>query len=229
MSFTSFMVPCSSHVDLVRSWGVVDRSLKDLETFLRERLAAPLPGPEAQRRFAPKPPRKGWVPDDQPPGAREAAALILLYPGENGASFPLTVRRHDLPLHPGQISLPGGALDPGEDPAEAALRETYEEIGIDPGDIRLIGPLSPLWIVSNFVMRPFVGIADRRLTFRPEPREVEALIETPVEWLRDPSRVAKGDRVRDNVRVEFPYFDFAGHRVWGATAMVLSEFAALLD
>ena len=204
--------------------------LADLETFLRSRLAAPLPGPEAQRRFAPTPARKSWRPDDQPPGARAAAALILLYPGDAGALFPLTVRRHDLPFHPGQISLPGGGLDPGEDPAAAALRETHEEIGVDPGDIRLIGQLSPLWvIVSNFVVRTFVGITDARPVFRPQPREVAELIETPIDWLRDTSRVAWDQRVRDGVRVSFPYFDFGGHRVWGATAMVLSEFAALFE
>jgi 8-oxo-dGTP pyrophosphatase MutT (NUDIX family) len=204
--------------------------LTDLEAFLRVRLARPLPGPEAQRRFAPKPPRRSWRPDDQPLGAREAAALILLYPGHEGAQFPLTVRRHDLPLHPGQISLPGGGLDPGEDPAAAALRETHEELGIDPADVRIVGPLSPLWvIVSNYVVRPYIGITDVRPAFRPEPREVAELIETPVEWVRDRSRVAWDERIRDGVRIEFPYFDFAGHRVWGATAMVLSEFAALFD
>lgn len=206
------------------------RELADLETFLRARLAAPLPGPDAQRRFAPEPPRKSWRPDDQPATARTAAALILLYPGEAGISFPLTVRRDDLPLHPGQISLPGGGLDAGEDPESAALRETHEEIGIHPGDIRVIGALSPLWvIVSNFVVRPYIGVAHRRPVFRPEPREVDTLIETPIDWLRDPSRVHRGARVRDGVRVEFPFFDFNGHRVWGATAMILGEFAALFE
>ena len=209
---------------------VSDRTLADLETFLRARLAAPLPGPAAQRRFAPRPARKGWEPDDQPAGAREAAALILLYPGDEGASFPLTVRHDDLPLHPGQISLPGGGLDPGEHPETAALREAHEEIGVDPGDVRIIGALSPLWvIVSNFVVRPFVGVVDRRPDFRAEPREVAALIETPVRWVRDPARVGWDQRVRHGVRIEFPYFDFEGHRVWGATAMVLGEFAALFE
>jgi 8-oxo-dGTP pyrophosphatase MutT (NUDIX family) len=205
-------------------------SLSELEVFLRARLAAPLPGPDAQQRFAPRPPRKSWRPDDQPATARTAAALILLYPTDTGVAFPLTVRRDDLPLHPGQISLPGGGLDPGEEPATAALRETREELGIDPGEVRLVGALSPLWVVvSNFVMRPYVGVIDRQPAFRPEPGEVAELIEAPLAWLRDPARVGWAERVRDGVRVEFPYFDFAGHRVWGATAMVLAELAALWD
>jgi 8-oxo-dGTP pyrophosphatase MutT (NUDIX family) len=149
------------------------RSLPELELFLRLRLAQPLPGADAQWKFAPSPSRKGWRPDDTPATARRAAALILLYPGEHGPSFPLTVRHDDLPHHPGQISLPGGALDPGEDPAAGALREAHEEIGIHSRDVRLIGPMSSLWVVvSNFLVYPFIGITDTRPEFRAHPGEV---------------------------------------------------------
>src|SRR5688572_21360821 len=145
----------------------------ELESFLRARLTQPLPGPTAQWTFAPNPPLGGWRPDDEPAGARIASALILLYPGETGTAFPLTTRRHDLPHHPGQISLPGGRLDPGEAAEAAALREAQEEIGVDPASIRIVGELSPLWVVvSNFVVRPFVGVTDSRPTFRTDPREV---------------------------------------------------------
>ena len=106
--------------------------LKSLEVLLAGRLTRPLPGAAAQWKFAPTPALKGWEPDKPPATARAAAALILLYPGEHGPSFPLTMRRHDLPHHPGQISLPGGALDPDEEAAAGALREAHEEIGVDP-------------------------------------------------------------------------------------------------
>jgi 8-oxo-dGTP pyrophosphatase MutT (NUDIX family) len=202
----------------------------DLESVLRDRLARPLPGAEAQLKFAPHPRRKSWRPDQDPEGARQAAALILLYPGAGGPSFPLTVRRHDLPVHAGQISLPGGRVDPGESPALAALRETHEELGIDPASVRLVGALSPLWvIVSNFVVRPFIGMTDTRPEFRPAPHEVSALLEAPIAAIHDTNRIHWTARVRDGLLVHYPYFEFQGHHVWGATAMMLSEFASLLD
>ncbi len=205
-------------------------SLSLLEGTLKKRLTAPLPGAPAQWQFAPTPALKGWQPDLRPETARVAAALILLYPGEHGPSFPLTVRRHDLPHHPGQISLPGGGLDEGEDPAAGALREAHEEIGVDPRDVRIAGALSTLWvIVSNFVVHPFVGVIDHRPEFRASPREVAALIETPLAWVRDPGRVGVDRRERGGVEVSFPYFEFDGHHIWGATAMMLGELREILS
>jgi 8-oxo-dGTP pyrophosphatase MutT (NUDIX family) len=201
-----------------------------VESFLRQRLTEPAPGADAQWRFAPVPSLKGWSPDQQPDTARRAAALILLYPDEGIVRFPLTLRRDDLPQHAGQISLPGGALDPGERAEDAALRETHEEIGVDPGAITLLGPMSTLWVVvSNFVLHPFVGVSRTRPDFTPEAREVAAIIEAPLSELRDPSRLSWERFNRRGVMVDYPVFDLSGHRVWGATAMVLGEFASLWD
>jgi 8-oxo-dGTP pyrophosphatase MutT (NUDIX family) len=204
--------------------------LPTVETFLRQRLTEPLPGAPVQLRFAPRPARKGWEPDQQPEGARQAAALILLYEAEGGLVLPLTLRRDDLPHHPGQVSLPGGAVDPGEPPIRAALREAHEEIGVAPDDVRILGSLSTLnVIVSNFVVRPFVGVASHRPDFRLAPEEVAALVEVPLEEVRDAGRLGWSRRVRDGFLVTYPHFDLAGHHVWGATAMILGEFASLFD
>ena len=204
--------------------------LPRLEAFLRARLTRPLPGPVAQWKLAPSPARRNWRPDDRPATARQAAALILLYPGEHGPSFPLTVRHNDLPHHPGQISLPGGALDPGEHPGEGALREAHEEIGIHPRDVRLVGSLSSLWVVvSNFIVWPYIGVTDGRPEFRAHPDEVAELIEAPVSAFRDPAGLRSEQRIREGVAVTYPYFHVEGHHVWGATAMMLGEFAALLN
>ena len=141
--------------------------LDDIEAFLRARLAKPLPGRAAQRRFAPVPSRKDWEPDLEPATARRAAALMLLYPHPDGPRMALTLRRDDLPHHAGQVSLPGGAIDPGEDDLGGALREAHEEIGIEPSHVRVLGSLSTLWVnVSNFVVRPFVGVTDARPEFQ---------------------------------------------------------------
>jgi 8-oxo-dGTP pyrophosphatase MutT (NUDIX family) len=200
------------------------------ESFLLTRLGEPLPGPAAQLRFSPLPVRKGWTPDGRPANARLAAALVLLYPGAHGATLPLTVRRDDLPHHPGQVSLPGGRIDPGEDAAAAALREAEEEIGVPASDVRILGELSPLWVVvSGFVLRTFVGVADGRPVFRPAPHEVAALLEVPIGQLHEPSRLGWSRRVREGVVVNYPHFDLEGHKVWGATAMVLGEFATLFE
>jgi len=206
-------------------------TMASLEDFLRQRLAQPLPGAPAQWRFAPVPPRKGWVPEAVPDNARRAAALILLYPGPDDILLPLTVRRDDLPHHPGQVSLPGGGLEPGEPAEQAALRETCEEIGVAPDAVRIVGALSSLWvIVSGFVVQPFVALAETRPEFDLAPREVAALVEAPLRQLRDPARLGwQKVAVRDGMLIDYPYFDLAGHRVWGATAMILGEFACLFN
>jgi 8-oxo-dGTP pyrophosphatase MutT (NUDIX family) len=200
-----------------------------LETTLRERLAGTLPGLDAQLRFMPTPPRSGWTPGASPDDARSAAGLLLVYPGERGASIPLTMRSTRLRRHAGQISLPGGATDEGETLAQAALREAYEEIGVDPARVRILGQLTPVYVlVSGFMLHPIVGITDARPEFRPAAHEVEQVIEVSIEDLQDASNIRHGTRTREGVAIEYPYFDLRGSHVWGATAMVLGEFICLL-
>jgi 8-oxo-dGTP pyrophosphatase MutT (NUDIX family) len=206
------------------------QSIAALEPKLRDRLARTLPGLDAQLRFAPVPPRDGWTPGHLPPDARIAAALLLLYPGEHGISLPLTLRASGLRRHAGQISLPGGATDPGETLAQAALREAREEIGIEPAHVRVLGELTPVHVlVSGFTLHPVVGVTDRAPVFRPADEEVEKVLEVSIDALRDASAIRRGTRIREGVAVEYPYFDLLGGQVWGATAMVLGEFITLLE
>jgi 8-oxo-dGTP pyrophosphatase MutT (NUDIX family) len=189
---------------------------------------AHLPGVEAQLRMAPQP-RGGWKPGFAPDQAKPAAALLLLFPADTGAVVLLTKRSPDLPNHASQVSLPGGAVDPGETIEDAALREAEEEVGLARADVRVIGRLTPLHIpVSGFVLHPVVGVALTRPAMRPQPGEVERIIEAPVGDLLDPRRHHRVNRARDGFEFDMPYFDLDGEQVWGATAMVLAEFAAIL-
>ena len=203
--------------------------LADLERTLRVRLAETLPGVEAQMRFAPAPPHKGWRAGHFPEDTRTAAALLLVYPGDEGPAIPLTVRASGLAHHPGQISLPGGASEPGETLAATALREAQEEISVDPASVRILGELTPVHVlVSGFTLHPVVGVTHTRPQFVPASGEVQEILEVSLARLRDASHIRRGTRVREGVAVEYPYFDLLGHQVWGATAMVLGEFLCLI-
>jgi 8-oxo-dGTP pyrophosphatase MutT (NUDIX family) len=197
---------------------------------LRRRFAKPLPGLAAQLRMAPDPrmwPEEGAV-------LRPAAALLLIYPHAGEWHVALTVRGSGLRHHTGQVSLPGGRLDhPDESVEQAALREAQEEIGVPPDAVEIIGRLTPVPIaVSGHLLHPVVGIATARPVFSVSAPEVERLIELPVVRLMEPDAVGSEQRVRPlspHVVQTVPYFDVAGARIWGATAMVLAEFAVLLD
>lgn len=205
--------------------------LRDVEANLIRRLTQPLPGGAAHLRLVPQPPRGGWQPGVVPPSARPAAALALIYPDEAGLlRMPLTLRSSTLPHHPGQISLPGGAVDTGETIEEAALREAHEEVGVDPADVRVLGRLTPVHVlVSNFALHPVLAVIDRRPAFAAHAPEVDRIIEIDVTRLCDASCLHMGVRVRDGARIAYPYFDLEEVQVWGATAMVLAELGELIQ
>jgi 8-oxo-dGTP pyrophosphatase MutT (NUDIX family) len=199
---------------------------------LREALSRPLPGLDAQLRMAPSP-RIGWDPLKFPEGATDGAALLLVYPHGDTLHIALTVRGTGLRNHTGQVSLPGGRVDEGESFEAAALREANEEIGVDPGTVELLGRLTPLHIpVSGFLLHPIVGYTSMRPAFQRAEWEVARIIEAPVARLSEPAVLKREIRTRvvkgQSIGVDVPYFDIDGEKVWGATAMVLAEFCAIL-
>lgn len=174
--------------------------------------------------------RPRWDRADFPP-ARQAATLLVLYPGSDGElTLPLTVRQPDLRAHAGEVSLPGGAVDPTDaSPRAAALREAWEEVGIQPELVRVIGRLDEIWIpVSNFALRPFVGALETRPDLVPHTAEVAAIVELPARLL------LRDDAISDHLITGPDWTLRAGaylhdeHVIWGATARALAMFASVL-
>jgi len=195
---------------------------------LAARLAEPLPGPIVASRYAPRGPSPCHY-RAAPAGARQAAVLVLLYPHQGRWHLPLTLRPAHLAEHAGQVSLPGGALEPGETAAEAALREFHEELGAREQPIELLGRLSPIYVeVSNFHVEPWVGLSDRRPDMTPCPFEVESLLEVPLDGLVDPANFVCGEPGPQGSG-QCPHFLWHGYRIWGATCMILGELVTLLE
>ncbi len=163
------------------------------------------------------------------PTARQAATLLLIYPHDGELHLLLTVRHHDLPDHAGEISLPGGAVDPGDASLEGtALREAAEEVGLDPNTVRVLGPLDPVWIpISNFELTPVVAVTDDRPKLTPREEEVTELIDFPVRLLTEQAITLEEISVSGAV-LEVGVYRWADHRVWGATARTLSMLGTVL-
>lgn len=164
------------------------------------------------------------------PAARQAATLLLIYPYHGELLIPLTVRHDGLPDHPGEISLPGGAVDTGDASLEAtALREAAEEVGLDPAVARVVGRLDPVWIpISNFELTPVVAVADARPSLVAREEEVAELIEFPVRLLLEDA-VRMEDISVPGAVLQTGVYRWEGHRVWGATARSLSMLGTALS
>lgn len=183
--------------------------------------------------MAPRP-RVGWDPHHFPEGLREGAALLLVYPIDGNPHVLLTVRGSGMRNHTGQVSFPGGGVDVNESFEIAALREASEEVAVAPASVRVLGRLTPLHIpVSGYRLHPVVGIVDARPDFRPAEWEVARILEVPIDLLHEAEAVRWETQTRrvagQSYQVEIPYFAIEGEKVWGATAMALAEFLALLD
>jgi len=166
-------------------------------------------------------------PQETPGQARVGGVLLLLYCHKQRMHLVLTRRRDDLNSHAGQISFPGGRQEANETPVQAALRETEEEIGVSTTAVSILGELTSIYIPpSDFEVHPFVGwvIGGKRPSFVPETREVAEIIEVPLRHLLDPHTREVGPIPVRGATYTVPYYNVNGHRVWGATAILLSEF-----
>lgn len=181
----------------------------------------------AQRRMAPAP--RGWQRRQTPP--KPAAVLILLYPELDGRlHIVLTLRSSSLRGHGGQVSFPGGRQDAEDDSlAATALRETCEEVGLCSDEIRVMGELPRFYIPpSHYDVYPIVARYDSIPVFDLNPAEVAEVFSFALEDLLDPRRKHEEQRRIRGYKARIPYYDVKGHKVWGATAIMLSELEGRL-
>lgn len=205
-----------------------DLTVERVQSALR---SSPLPGPPAHQRISP--PGRQLIPPPSGPPPRQAAVLLLLYPKSRALHFVLTRRTERLGVHSGQISLPGGQAEPRDETFIAtALREAHEELGIALDQAKVLGELTKLYIPpSNFIVHPVVAYIAATPNFNPQADEVAEVIEIPLSALLDPqTHPAELFTVRgaDGALLQVPAYRFNTHVVWGATAMVLSEFEEVL-
>jgi 8-oxo-dGTP pyrophosphatase MutT (NUDIX family) len=200
---------------------IIQQALADTRSVSPADLLIPHDGTgDPMRQMQPEP---GTTP-------REAAALLLFYPYAGELWFPLTVRTNHLPQHRGEVSLPGGATDPEDDgPTATALREAYEELGIERTSVEVWGPLAPIYIPpSNFRLTPVVGFMPVPPHYQPCPDEIAAVFTVPLRQVLDPATVVVEIWTLRGEQVHVPFFALEGYKVWGATALVLSELTARL-
>jgi 8-oxo-dGTP pyrophosphatase MutT (NUDIX family) len=198
---------------------------------LARKLGKPLPGVAAQLKMASI---RRLMKDGKmivPENARKGGVLVLFYPS-NGSNYLVFIKRNEYPgVHSGQISFPGGGWEEGDkNMDETALREAEEEIGVNRDMVTPIGRLTDLFIPpSNFLVTPVVGYTNERPEFKPDPHEVERILEVPLDHLiHEETRQVKEITVFPDHKFEVPCFYFDGHIIWGATAMMLNELIDLV-
>jgi len=185
-------------------------------------------GRAAQMKMAPVPRTIDRSPDKQG-SPRIGAVLLMLYVKNDTLSLLLIKRQKNLQYHPGQISFPGGRQEHGEPLLRTSLRETEEEVGISPEELTVLAPLEAVYIPpSDFIVHPFVARHNGAPVFHHDPKEVDHIIEVPVSELFKPESRAADASPHNKPYSVLPYFKIDAHRVWGATAMILSEFVERL-
>lgn len=207
--------------------------MNELTARLSERMAAPLPGLDAQLQMASGvrvKAVKNSMPDTSK--ARIGAVLIALFPDKNGIVRTVLMKRPDYDgTHSGQVSFPGGKVEEEDvDIVATALREAEEEVNIKPQEVKVIGQLTELYIPpSNFLVHPVLGVLEKPPVLMPDKHEVQSIHIPELSYLlRDDIIDEKEIELRSGFKLRTPYFKVDGHTVWGATAMIIAELKDIL-
>ncbi|GAA5527476.1 CoA pyrophosphatase [Herpetosiphon gulosus] len=158
---------------------------------------------------------------------RHGAVLALLYPQAEQLFVLLTLRSGNLRSHTGEISLPGGSIDPTDaSPEAAALREAHEEVGLQTHQPTIIGRLSELYVpVSNFLITPIVAWIDHAPDLALNPHEVADVVHLPLQQLWAADAVQTEERIIRGMTLQVPHYPYGEHKIWGATSIILTQLA----
>ncbi|MFL5357633.1 CoA pyrophosphatase [Archangium sp.] len=159
---------------------------------------------------------------------REAAVLVPLLLREGTPHIVFTKRPTTLRHHAGQYSFPGGSRDPEDTtPLHTALRETREELGIDVSGVRVLGALDEVPTLTEFRIQPFVGVIPQGLEYRPNPDEVEFVLEVPLPHLMEPAIRRTERRAVRGMEYDVDFYTYGTHVIWGATGRILRDLLRL--
>ena len=194
---------------------------------LKSGLQLPLPGRQAQQLMAPASRRYDPEPGTTP---RQSAVLLPLYTVADTIHIVMIKRREYHNHHAGEISFPGGAVEPQDsDKTATALREAYEELGILPESVEILGMLTPLYIEpSHNMVQPVVGWLNSLPDFKPQPTEVAQIFQTPLKHFMRGETLHWKNLRHNGQSLTFPCYVLDDDYVWGATAMILSEMLSLV-
>lgn len=204
--------------------------IKSLEILLERQLKKSLPGIYAHRLMTPEI-SKNLLERPYPETAVPSGVMILIYTRDEEISLVFILRQSYMGVHSNQISFPGGKFDVTDaNLTETAIRETEEEIGIRSDEYKILGQLSSIYIPpSNFLVQPTVAISYKQLDFTPQYEEVKSMLVIPLKVLMgDPCRSTSSFTVKNGLQTLAPCFQVDEHKIWGATAMILSELIEII-
>ena len=201
------------------------RTYQEIKKSILEMRHSELPGPDAHYLMAPVDRKRLIINEEHRLKAKRAAVLLLLVNKNDQPAIVLTKRKEYPGVHSAQISFPGGKREKADrDFRETALRETHEEIGVPPDKIELVREMSEIYIPpSNFLVSPYLGYSDLSLSFIPEETEVELIMTIDINLLFNSDNISEKLVKARNYQIKVPAFEYEGHIIWGATAMMLRE------